>query len=260
MGRGFGVNATVPLDVVSSVAVEAERRGYTSFWTNDPGNADGLATLQAAAGVCSLRLGIGVIPIDRRPPDTIVRDIERYDLPLERLWLGVGSGGDRKGLQRMRDGVAELHAALTCPILISALGPKMCRLAGEVADGVVFNLLTPEYTASSGELVLSGARDAGRPRPLLTAHVRCALLPQAAAKVAEQAGRYAGNRQYAANFARMGIAAADTVVTGTDASALQTMIAAHEAQLDETIVRAITADDSADSIIELLHACAPIAS
>jgi alkanesulfonate monooxygenase SsuD/methylene tetrahydromethanopterin reductase-like flavin-dependent oxidoreductase (luciferase family) len=260
MGRGFGINATVPHDVARIVAAEAERLGYTSFWTNDPGNADGLATLAAAAEVTQgVRLGIGVIPLDRRPAETIAADVARFGLPQERLLLGVGSGGDRKGLARVRDGVATLQQLLTAPILISALGPKMCRLAGEVAAGVVFNWLTPEYTAASAALVLEGAMSAGRPRPLLTAHVRCALLPQADARLAEQAARYGSIPQYAANFARMGVSPRQTVVQGADAATLQGGIAAHEAHLDETIVRAITADDSAASILELLRACAPAA-
>lgn len=258
MGRGFGINATVPLDVARVVAAEAERLGYTSFWTNDPGAADGLATLAAAAEVTgAVKLGIGVIPLDRRPPDSIVADVERYGLPQDRLLLGVGSGGDRKGLQRVREGIAALRQGVSSAVLISALGPKMCRLAGEAADGVVFNWLTPEYTKLSGEQVLAGAAAAGKPRPLLTAHVRSALLPQAAGQVDVQSGRYGSIPQYAANFARMGVSARDTVVTGSDAATLQARLREHEPLLDETIVRAITQDDRAESILELLHACAP---
>jgi alkanesulfonate monooxygenase SsuD/methylene tetrahydromethanopterin reductase-like flavin-dependent oxidoreductase (luciferase family) len=133
----------------------------------------------------------------------------------------------------------------------------MCRLAGAAADGVVFNWLTPRYTALSAELVLDGATAAGRPRPMLTAHVRSALLPQATGRLDEQAQRYGAIPQYAANFERMGSSPRESAVTGHDAAALQAGIAAHEAHLDETIVRAITADDSAESILELLRACAP---
>jgi hypothetical protein len=55
----------------------------------------------------------------------------------------------------------------------------------------------------------------------------------------------------------MGVSARDTAVSGVNSAALQSGIAAHEGVLDETVVRAITADDSADSILELLRACAP---
>ena len=49
----------------------------------------------------------------------------------------------------------------------------------------------------------------------------------------------------------------EACVTGPDSAAMQVGISAHEAVLDETIVRAITPDDSLDSLIELVHACAP---
>jgi hypothetical protein len=55
----------------------------------------------------------------------------------------------------------------------------------------------------------------------------------------------------------MGVSARDTCVSGADAATLQAGIAAHERVLDETVVRALTADDSAASILELLRACAP---
>ena len=55
----------------------------------------------------------------------------------------------------------------------------------------------------------------------------------------------------------MGVSARNTCVHGTDAATLQAGIAEHETVLDETVVRAITADESVESILELLHACAP---
>jgi hypothetical protein len=89
------------------------------------------------------------------------------------------------------------------------------------------------------------------------AYVRCGLLPQAEAKLNERAARYAGIPQYARHFERMAVSARDTCVSSAEAAALQAGIAEHERMLDETIVRAITPDDSASSILELLHACAP---
>ncbi|HYI14380.1 MAG TPA: LLM class flavin-dependent oxidoreductase, partial [Thermomicrobiales bacterium] len=82
MGRGFGVAAAVSHNVIQEVAREAERLGYSSFWCNDtPGN-DGLAGLAAAAAVTErIKLGVGVIPLDRRPPEIIARDLEALDVP-----------------------------------------------------------------------------------------------------------------------------------------------------------------------------------
>lgn len=261
MGRGFGISTAVALDVAQQVAAEAERLGYSSFWVNNSPGSDGLATLEAAAAVTSnLHLGVGVIPLDSQPADGIIANVRARQLPQERLWLGIGSGGDRKGLSRVRDGVAELHAALTCEVVISALGPKMTALAGEVAEGVLFNWFTPAYEQSASEQMHAASVAAGRTPTRRMAYVRCALLPQAAERLEVESGRYARIPSYANHFERMGVAARDTAVSGPDASSLQRGIAEHEAVLDETVVRAITADDSLDSLLELLRACAPNAA
>jgi alkanesulfonate monooxygenase SsuD/methylene tetrahydromethanopterin reductase-like flavin-dependent oxidoreductase (luciferase family) len=258
MGRGFGIAAAVSHEVTREVAREAERLGYTSFWANDTPGADGLLALAAAAEVTTtISLGVGVIPLDRRPGESIVADIELLGLDHSRLLLGVGSGSDPKGLDRVRSGVEVLQRGVASPVIVAALGPNMCALAGETADGVLFNWLTPEFAQRSGAWVLDAAEESGRPRPRLMAYVRCALLPGAEARLREEAERYTSIGKYGEHFKRMGTTAYDTCVSGTIPETLQAGIARHEAVLDETVVRAITPDDSAASILELLRACAP---
>lgn len=257
MGRGFGVAAAVSHDVIREVAREAERLGYSSFWCNDTPGADGIAGLAAAAAVTErIKLGVGVIPLDRRPADVIAADLEASGVPHERLLLGVGSGGDRR-VSKVREGIERLHELVQAPVVVGALGPKMTRLAGDVGDGVLFNWQSPETARSSGQICRDAAQAAGRPLPLVMAYVRTALLPQADERLDVEAGRYARVPAYAAHFARMGVSARDTAVSGLDAATLQPQIAAHEESLDETVIRAITADDTAASILELLRACAP---
>ena len=66
------------------------------------------------------------------------------------------------------DGVAHLRANMQTRIVVAALGPKMCQLAGEVADGVLFNWLTPEHARLSAGWVREGAKVAGRTPPTPT--------------------------------------------------------------------------------------------
>ena len=258
MGRGFGVTAAVGHDVVTELASECERLGYTSFWANDIPDAEGLASLAAAAASTRhIQLGVGVIPLDRRPPADIARRVNDLGLPPDRLLLGVGGGNRLEALALVRDGVAELASELGARVVVGALGPKMSALAGEVADGVLFNWMTPEYTGRAGRLVLDAATAAGRPRPALMAYVRCGLLPAAEPRLAQELDRYAGIATYERHVARMGAGVREACVTGHDSAALQAGIAAHEAVLDETVVRAITPDDSFASLLELARACAP---
>jgi len=62
-------------------------------------------------------------------------------------------------IRRMRLGT---EARADLPVFIAALGPKMCRLAGEIADGVILNWATPAYAAEAVANVRAGAAQAGR--------------------------------------------------------------------------------------------------
>src|SRR5207253_6804600 len=199
MSRGFAVAANVKAEVIAAAAREAEATGYTSFWVNHPGPFDGLASVAVAAKATQrVALGIGVIPLHTRGPASIIEGARTHALPLDRLWLGVGSPNPRS-LERVRDGVAAVRKELRTKLVVAALGPKMCRLAGEIADGVLFNWLTPEHARLSADLVREGAKAAGRTPPKLYAYVRLALGAKAVAKLAEEGGRYTAIPAYGAN-------------------------------------------------------------
>src|ERR1051325_8127159 len=170
MGYGFALFPAAAPEIIRACARESEALGYTSFWVNHPGKTDGLAALAlAAAETRRIDLGIGVIPLHTRGPESIVEGARAHKLPLDRLLLGVGSPNPNS-LQRVRDGVAALKRDLKTRVIVAALGPKMCHLAGEVADGVLFNWLTPEYAKRSVEMVKPGAAAAERQPPKMCAY------------------------------------------------------------------------------------------
>src|SRR5262249_13264444 len=157
MALGFALFAGTRPDVIGATAREAEALGYTSFWVNHPGPVDGLAALAHGAGQTRrTALGVGVIRLHTRGPESIAEGVKGTALPVDRLLLGVGSPNP-SALARVRAGVAALRSALSARIVVAALGPQMCRLAGEVADGVLFNWLTPAHARQSAECVRAGA-------------------------------------------------------------------------------------------------------
>jgi alkanesulfonate monooxygenase SsuD/methylene tetrahydromethanopterin reductase-like flavin-dependent oxidoreductase (luciferase family) len=256
--RGFGVAGALPHDVVRTLASAAEAAGYHTFWVNDTPNGDGLAGLRAAAQVTSqIQLGVGVIPLDRQPADVIARRVDELALPQERLIVGIGSGNPRGGLERVREGAATLEERIEAPIVVGALGPNMCAMAGRSSDGVLLNWLTAEYVAPSAAIVTAAARDSSRPRPLILGYVRTVFGPGAREVFTEEAGRYGGYPAYAANFTRMGTPAEATAVIGETAAEIQAGLASFTGELDETVVRAITGEESADAYMALLVAAAP---
>src|SRR6266852_6052187 len=251
MGQGFALFAGTAPEVIRASAREAEGLGYTSFWVNHPGKTDGLAALALAAGETRrIDLGVGVIPLHTRGPESIVEGVKAQKLPLDRLLLGVGSPNPNS-LQRVRDGVAALKKELKTRVVVAALGPKMCRLAGEVADGVLFNWLTPEYAKRSAEEVKAGATAAGRPTPKLCAYVRLAIGAAAAAKVREEADRYTAIPAYGANFDRMGVKAETTAIAVSKPDEIRAAVAKWHGVVDEVIFRAIVANDTVDENLAL---------
>jgi len=257
MGRGFALHAGVAAEVIRAAARNAESLGYGSFWVNYPGPVDGLASL-ALAGIETTRiaLGVGVVPLHTRDPDSIVAAVRANSLPVDRLLLGVGSPNP-EALARVRDGIGALRARLPARLYVAALGPRMCRLAGEVADGVLFNWLTPEHALRSAEWVRAGAAAAGRPAPRLAAYVRVAIGPESAARLEEEGGRYAAIPAYADHFARMGVPPSATPVAAATGAAVPDALARWERVLDDVVIRAITARDTVDETLALVRAARP---
>lgn len=159
----------------------AEQLGYTDLWTAEVGGADALTPLGAlATTTSSVRLGTGILPVFTRPPALLAMSAAALqDLSGGRFVLGLGTsshvivehwmgGRFTRPLTRMREYVEVVRAALagekvefhglttrvdgfrlqhepaSVPIHLAALGPTACALAGDVADGIVFFLKTPE--------------------------------------------------------------------------------------------------------------------
>jgi alkanesulfonate monooxygenase SsuD/methylene tetrahydromethanopterin reductase-like flavin-dependent oxidoreductase (luciferase family) len=255
--RGYGVFGGIPQDLIRVVARNAEELGYDSFWTNSGGPNDGLAALaQAASVTTTIKLGVGVIPLSNRSPESIAVSVVAETLPVDRILLGIGSPNPG-ALQRVRDGVRELRSRINATIFVAALGPKMCRLAGEVADGVLFNWLTPEYARMSADWVREAAAAAGRPAPALYSYQRVALGPAARERLDQEGARYAAIAQYADHFARMGKTPVEASVASDTAAGIQAGLAQWDGILDEIVVRGIVAAETVDAYLDLLPAAAP---
>jgi alkanesulfonate monooxygenase SsuD/methylene tetrahydromethanopterin reductase-like flavin-dependent oxidoreductase (luciferase family) len=133
----------------------------------------------------------------------------------------------------------------------------MCRLAGEVADVVLFNWLTPEHARRSAEWVRAGAAAAGRPAPRLATYVRVAIGAEAAARLEEEGRRYAAIPAYAAHFARMGVAPVATAVAAPSPADVPAALARWEGAVDALVVRPVTPGDPEADTLAVLEAAHP---
>lgn len=182
------------------VAREAESWGYTDVWSAETGGPDGFSPLAALASTTkTMRLGTAIVPVFTRPAAlTAMSAAAVHELSGGRFVLGLGTSSNiivehwmgesfdlpitrlREYVETIRDifaGKKTAHDGKTFaskgfrlqlplenppPIYIAALGPKACRMAGEIADGVIFFLKGPEGVEASMEHVREGARAAGR--------------------------------------------------------------------------------------------------
>jgi len=182
-------------------AREAERLGYESVWvTQLPDARDAALVLAAyAAATQWVRLGTGVLPIYTRHPTAMAQMAATLDeMSAGRFILGLGVS-HRVTVESMwgmklehpaeamreyvkilrailRDGAASedgkifsAHTSYSAPrraelpIMLAALGPQMLELAGEVSDGVVLWMCSPDYIRDSVvPHVTAGRKKAGK--------------------------------------------------------------------------------------------------
>jgi alkanesulfonate monooxygenase SsuD/methylene tetrahydromethanopterin reductase-like flavin-dependent oxidoreductase (luciferase family) len=179
----------------------ADRLGFYAAYVTHIAGRDSLTTLMAYAGASErIRLGTGVVPIFSRTPATMAQTAATIDEASGgRMVLGLGishratvehwHGAEiTNPVAQMREYVTAVRAILhgeppprgehfptqfrflgyepreDLPIYAAALSPRMLRLAGEVADGVMLWLCNPAYIR---DVVIPAVREgrerAGRP-------------------------------------------------------------------------------------------------
>ena len=179
----------------------ADRLGFDGVYTTHIAGRDSLTVLMAYAGASErIRLGTGVVPIFSRTPATMAQTAATIDeFSGGRMVLGLGVShrvtvenwhGAKidKPVTQMREYAGAVRAILRgteppdserfptkfafmgyaaraeLPIYVAALSPKMIRLAGELADGVMLWLCCPAYIRETViPAVREGLEGAGRP-------------------------------------------------------------------------------------------------
>jgi alkanesulfonate monooxygenase SsuD/methylene tetrahydromethanopterin reductase-like flavin-dependent oxidoreductase (luciferase family) len=258
MSRGFGVAAGLDPEVASPLAARCQELGYSSMWSNDHPGAKGLETLaEFAKGADRVDLGVAVIALDRHGPAEIAADLERLGLDAERLWLGVGAGFTEKPLTTMREALPELRKALPgVRLVLAAMGPKMCALAGTSFDGVFFNWMTPDFAAQAREHVESGAKGAGREAPPVFGYVRTACASDADDRLAKEESFYRDlHKGYRDHFDRLGEPEGTVGVAAQERGEVQSELSTYRA-LDTVVVRAL-ASATIEDMSTVAEAAAP---
>ena len=212
-GREYGLTS---LDYMA-LAEQAERAGFESFWTNEDIGYDSLALMSAASQRTErIKLGTAIVNCYTRSAFQLAMATATLDeLSGGRAVIGISTGHTpwndlghgmpiEAPVARLREYVEFLKKALTgdpfthdgrffpgvdtqlhfepvrrtVPIHIAAARPQMTKLAGEVADGIILNVVTADYVRNTVlDRFCSAARDAGRDTDALevTALVTCCV-------------------------------------------------------------------------------------
>lgn len=256
--RGFGVAAGIESEVAEELAGRCEELGYTSMWANDHPAASGIETIaDFARGSAAMRLGVGVLALDRNSPADIDAKITECGLERSRLLIGVGAGFSKKPLTRMREAHDELRERIPgVKLVLAAMGPKMCALAGSHYDGAFFNWMTPGFAADARVKVEEGAAEAGRETPRVYGYVRTSVGADAETRLAKEEGFYRDLHDgYRNHFERLGEPPGSVGVAAERAEDADEGVSAYEA-LDTIVVRGL-ASANFDAMNRVATAAAP---
>jgi F420-dependent oxidoreductase-like protein len=300
---GFIVASKNTVDAIERIR-EAEQAGVRQIWMSIGGSgASDLLTMFAAAAVQTsrIRMGTDIVPIYPRHPLVMAQQaLTVNDIAPGRLLLGIGPShkhiiegsyglAHTSPLAYLREYVevtrsvlwegkvdyhgtffnvkASLPRTAQIPLLVSALGVKAFRLAGEISDGALSWFCPAPYLLDRALSELrAGAEARKRPAPPLIAHVPIALSADKAA--AQAAARrtlspYTHYPFYAHMFAEAGAPVAEDgsgidkliemlVITGDEATVRDRIAQLLASELDELQLYLLPVADEASERKQLL--------
>nr|WP_219464595.1 LLM class F420-dependent oxidoreductase [Nonomuraea rhizosphaerae] len=195
-------NNTDPLAGLRDQIARAADDGFASAWLSHIFGLDALTALAVAGSqVPGIELGTAVVPTYPRHPAALAQQAMTVNAAVGgRLTLGIGLSHQivienmfgysferparhmkeylnilmpaTRGEQVDYDGeTLKAHVRLSTPgagpqVLVAALGPRMLKLAGTVADGTVLWMTGPRTVADHiAPTIAAAASEAGRPAP-----------------------------------------------------------------------------------------------
>jgi alkanesulfonate monooxygenase SsuD/methylene tetrahydromethanopterin reductase-like flavin-dependent oxidoreductase (luciferase family) len=214
----FNSGAQLPMNAIPELARLAEQHGFDCAWGGEANNKDPTVMLAAIAAVTEkLKVGSAVYHILGRTPATLALQAAGLDeLSSGRFVLGIGSSNPTIAkwhgqtldhpMGRVEEYVEIVRAAMRgeklaftgkyflahnfkmafkppvrpIPIYLAAFGPKMTRLAGRIADGVLINMANPTEVRRIAEEAKSAAAQAGKDPEVfeVICKIRCSIAPK----------------------------------------------------------------------------------
>ncbi len=182
----FSTMPDSPLSTIVEWTKQTEDAGFDGVFMTEANNDSLACCLGLGFNTRRIALGTAITNIYLRHPNLLANEVAAlHEFTGGRFILGLGTGhrpgnaalgidmgGPSDPMKKMRETVATLRRMFDGrtnpkisgrqPIFLAGVSRPMVRLAGEIADGVIFNFFPPERVkAALGELQ-DGARKAGR--------------------------------------------------------------------------------------------------
>ena len=289
---GVGTDGATGMSETVELAKRAEALGFHSFWLAEGYHSRSAvvrATLIAIA-TSQIKIGLGILSPHTKHPALLAMDAASLgELAGDRVILGMGRvlnalrkhaidgggslrlvkesieivkgmlGGSQFQYSGSRFKIAspgsrlELEPSGKLPVYVGATGPEMLRLAGQYADGVLFNYpCTPGFIRYAMPIIEEGLSRAGR--KLADFDVAAYLLisvdndEKAALNVAKRFVAQKLPTRHSDMLRHAGVTAAEIGAVRESIEKLGLMKAA--ALIDEDIVRKVTIAGTPDQVVQ----------
>jgi 5,10-methylenetetrahydromethanopterin reductase len=189
------LNNDLPIREYVRLARAAEAVGFDQFWVSNDLFLRSVPVILTAVAQATERIEIGTCvlnPYTIHPAEIAMMAVTLDEVSGGRFNLGIAAGGSellkwvgithdrpvallRRAEQQIRatlegtpaegwmpEAYLRFPAPRRIPIYIGAMGSRMLRLTGEIADGALPLLFPPEHFATVQPLIAAGAADAGR--------------------------------------------------------------------------------------------------
>ncbi|HVB80835.1 MAG TPA: LLM class flavin-dependent oxidoreductase [Candidatus Binataceae bacterium] len=259
----FAVMPDSPIEKIVEWTKDAEEMGYAAAFMTEAGNDSVACAL--ALGMRTQRIGLGtaIANIYLRHPTLLANEAATvHQFTGGRFTLGLGTGhaemNTRLGIEmghpmvKMRETVATLRKMLESggtgpkiggklPLYLAGVSRPMVRMAGEIADGVIFNFFPPARVREALGEIAEGARAAGRnPATVESALFATAFIAddlEAARRPARTLlSRYGGLRFYGNMMAKAGFEREIAGIRAAGRDAAASLAAVSDAMIDATLL------------------------
>jgi 5,10-methylenetetrahydromethanopterin reductase len=279
---GVGTDGATSMSETVDLAKEAETLGFHSFWLSE-GYHSRSAIVRAAliaAATGKIKIGLGILSPHTKHPGLLAMEAASLDeVARGRIILGVGrvlnavrkhaidgAGTTRlvkesiEVVRQMLSGQCaqyngsrfkiappgsrlDLDSCGALPIYVGATGPAMLRLAGQYADGVLFNYpCTPSFVEYAMPFIREGLSRSGKtPDKFEVAAYLLVSVDQSEKKALDAAKRFVAQKlptRHSEMLSHAGVTAEEISVVKEKVEKLGLVRGA--AELDDALVRKVT--------------------